>query len=153
MTAVLDHLAIGTPNLTDGWELFGGVLGGTWVYGDDSPGYWWGQLRFAAGPKIETVTSQIGGEKPEMHSWPGEFPSSEQLHAHIAEILDNHHALEEGHSEELVRRGRATALEYQAHGHHDEAQEWRNYANRLSEAAAVRSEVEDRLRTHFGNAD
>jgi len=25
MTAVLDHLAIGTPVLTDGWELFGGV--------------------------------------------------------------------------------------------------------------------------------
>ena len=53
MTAVLDHLAIGTPVLTDGWELFGGVLGGTRVYGLDSPGYWWGQREFAAGPKIE----------------------------------------------------------------------------------------------------
>jgi Glyoxalase/Bleomycin resistance protein/Dioxygenase superfamily len=60
MTAVLDHLAIGTPTLTDGWELFGGVLGGTWVYGDDSPGYWWGQLRFAAGPKIELLTPTGG---------------------------------------------------------------------------------------------
>jgi Glyoxalase/Bleomycin resistance protein/Dioxygenase superfamily len=60
MTAVLDHLAIGTPALTDGWELFGGVLGGTWVYGDDSPGYWWGQLRFAAGPKIELLTPTGG---------------------------------------------------------------------------------------------
>src|ERR1700732_1477655 len=55
VTAVLDHLAIGTPTLTDGWDLFGGVLGGTWVYGDDSPGFWWGQLSYAAGPKIELL--------------------------------------------------------------------------------------------------
>src|SRR4029077_21271196 len=60
MTAVLDHLAIGTPNLADGWGLFGGVLGGTWAYGMDSPGYWWGQLRFAAGPKIELLTPTGG---------------------------------------------------------------------------------------------
>jgi hypothetical protein len=60
MTAVLDHLAIGTPALTDGWELFGGVLGGTWAYGMDSPGYWWGQLEFAAGPKIELLTPTGG---------------------------------------------------------------------------------------------
>jgi len=60
MTAILDHLAIGTPTLTDGWDLFGGLLGGTWVYGLDSPGYRWGQLRFAAGPKIELLTPTGG---------------------------------------------------------------------------------------------
>jgi methylmalonyl-CoA/ethylmalonyl-CoA epimerase len=60
MTAVLDHLAIGTPTLADGWELFGGVLGGRWVSGGDSPGYWWGQLGFAAGPKIELLTPTGG---------------------------------------------------------------------------------------------
>jgi methylmalonyl-CoA/ethylmalonyl-CoA epimerase len=60
MTAVLDHLAIGTPNLTDGWELFGGILGGSWVYGMDSPGYWWGQLEFDAGPKVELLTPTGG---------------------------------------------------------------------------------------------
>jgi len=60
MTVVLDHLAIGTPALTDGWELFGGVLGGTWLYGMDSPGFWWGQLEFAAGPKIELMTPTSG---------------------------------------------------------------------------------------------
>jgi methylmalonyl-CoA/ethylmalonyl-CoA epimerase len=60
MTAVLDHLAIGTPALTDGWDLFGGVLGGTWAYGMDSPGYWWGQLTFASGPKIELLTPTGG---------------------------------------------------------------------------------------------
>ena len=60
MTVVLDHLAIGTQALTDGWELFGGVLGGTWLYGGDSPGFWWGQLEFAAGPKIELMTPTGG---------------------------------------------------------------------------------------------
>jgi methylmalonyl-CoA/ethylmalonyl-CoA epimerase len=56
VTATLDHLAIGTATLADGWDLFGGILGGTWAYGGDSPGYWWGQLTFAAGPKIELLT-------------------------------------------------------------------------------------------------
>jgi len=60
MTAVLDHLAIGTPALTDGWELFGGLLGGTWAYGGDSSGFWWGQLKFATGPKIELLTPTGG---------------------------------------------------------------------------------------------
>ena len=62
MTAVLDHLAIGTPDLADGWDLFGGVLGGTWAYGGDSPEYWWGQLQFAAGPKIELLTPTGGAD-------------------------------------------------------------------------------------------
>jgi methylmalonyl-CoA/ethylmalonyl-CoA epimerase len=57
---VLDHLAIGTRVLTDGWELFGGLLGGTWGYGGDSPGYWWGQLEFRTGPKIELLTPTGG---------------------------------------------------------------------------------------------
>lgn len=51
----MDHVAIGTHALTDGWDLFGGLLGGSWVYGGDSPGFWWGQLRFRAGPKIELL--------------------------------------------------------------------------------------------------
>ena len=64
MTAVLDHLAIGTSALADGWELFAGVLGGRWAYGSDSAGFWWGQLEFAAGPKIELLTpnGEPGGE-------------------------------------------------------------------------------------------
>jgi methylmalonyl-CoA/ethylmalonyl-CoA epimerase len=60
MTAILDHLAIGTPSLSTGWELFGGVLGGTWAYGGDSPGFRWGQLNFAAGPKVELLTPTGG---------------------------------------------------------------------------------------------
>ncbi|MDR2984936.1 MAG: VOC family protein [Nocardiopsaceae bacterium] len=57
---VLDHVAIATRALTDGWQLFGGILGGTWVYGGDSAGYWWGQLRFGSGPKIELLTPTGG---------------------------------------------------------------------------------------------
>ena len=60
MTSVLDHLSIATPALTDGWDLFGGVLGGTWVYGGDSPGFWWGQLAFETGPKIELMKPDGG---------------------------------------------------------------------------------------------
>jgi hypothetical protein len=60
MSAVLDHLAIGTADLTVGWELFGGLLGGTWAYGGDSPGFWFGQLTFAEGPKIELLTPTSG---------------------------------------------------------------------------------------------
>ncbi len=59
-TTILDHVAIGTRVLTDGWDLFGGLLGGCWVYGGDSPGFWWGQLRFRAGPKIELLTPAGG---------------------------------------------------------------------------------------------
>ena len=60
MTAILDHLAIGTRALSGGWELFGGILGGTWAEGDTSAGFWWGQLEFAAGPKIELLTPTGG---------------------------------------------------------------------------------------------
>ena len=58
--AVLDHVAIGTRTLSDGWQLFGRLLGGRWAYGGDSPGYWWGQLKFADGPKIELLTPTGG---------------------------------------------------------------------------------------------
>jgi methylmalonyl-CoA/ethylmalonyl-CoA epimerase len=60
MTAILDHLAIGTRVLSGGWELFGGILGGTWAYGGNSAGFRWGQLEFAAGPKIELLTPTGG---------------------------------------------------------------------------------------------
>jgi methylmalonyl-CoA/ethylmalonyl-CoA epimerase len=59
-TAVLDHVAIGTRTLADGWDLFGGLLGGRWAYGGNSPGYWWGQLEFRSGPKIELLTPTAG---------------------------------------------------------------------------------------------
>lgn len=57
---MLDHVAVATRSLPDGWELFARLLGGRWAYGGDSPGFWWGQLRFAAGAKIELLTPTGG---------------------------------------------------------------------------------------------
>ncbi len=57
---VLDHVAVGAGSLAHGWELFGGLLGGSWAYGGNSPGFWWGQLRFSAGPKVELLTPTGG---------------------------------------------------------------------------------------------
>jgi catechol 2,3-dioxygenase-like lactoylglutathione lyase family enzyme len=59
---ILDHVSIGTRALADGWELFSGLLGGTWIYGGDSPGFWWGQLGFGTGPKIELITPTGGAD-------------------------------------------------------------------------------------------
>jgi catechol 2,3-dioxygenase-like lactoylglutathione lyase family enzyme len=58
--AVLDHVAVGASTLADGWQLFGAVLGGTWAYGGRSRGFWWGQLQFSAGPKVELLTPTGG---------------------------------------------------------------------------------------------
>ena len=61
--AVLDHVAIGTRSLDDGWSLFARELGGRWAYGGDSPGFWWGQLKFAKGAKgakVELLTPRPG---------------------------------------------------------------------------------------------
>jgi methylmalonyl-CoA/ethylmalonyl-CoA epimerase len=57
---VLDHVAVATRVLTDGWDLFGGVLGGEWAYGGNDAGFWWGQLQFRSGPKIEILTPTGG---------------------------------------------------------------------------------------------
>jgi catechol 2,3-dioxygenase-like lactoylglutathione lyase family enzyme len=60
--AVLDHVAVGTSTLADGWELFRNVLGGAWAYGGQSRGFWWGQLQFSAGPKVELLTPTGGDD-------------------------------------------------------------------------------------------
>jgi methylmalonyl-CoA/ethylmalonyl-CoA epimerase len=57
---VLDHVALATRTLRDGWELFGGVLGGSWAAGGNDAGFWWGQLQFRSGPKIEMLTPTGG---------------------------------------------------------------------------------------------
>ncbi|HXZ64407.1 MAG TPA: VOC family protein [Streptosporangiaceae bacterium] len=58
--AVLDHVAVGTGTLAPGWELFAGLLGGAWAYGGHSPGFWWGQLQYSSGPKVELLTPTGG---------------------------------------------------------------------------------------------
>lgn len=57
---VLDHVAVGASSLAHGWKLFSGLLGGSWAYGGYSPGFWWGQLQFSAGPKVELLTPTGG---------------------------------------------------------------------------------------------
>ncbi len=45
--------AIGTRTLADGWELFGEAARRFVGLRGDSPGFWWGQLQFCTGPKVE----------------------------------------------------------------------------------------------------
>src|ERR1700733_12908149 len=60
MTAILDHFAIATPGAGRRLGLFAGVLGGTWAFGDDSPGFWWGELQFAAGGSAAEGAGRAG---------------------------------------------------------------------------------------------
>jgi catechol 2,3-dioxygenase-like lactoylglutathione lyase family enzyme len=60
VSTVLDHVAVATGDLQYGWDLFGGLLGGSWAYGGNDPGFWWGQLQFRSGPKIELLTPTGG---------------------------------------------------------------------------------------------
>jgi hypothetical protein len=77
---------------------------------------------------------------------------SKELQAYIAEVLGSHNAVKDSwRIDELVRLCRSTALKYEAYGHPDEAQKWRNDANRLNEAAAIESELADTLRAHLNN--
>jgi methylmalonyl-CoA/ethylmalonyl-CoA epimerase len=84
---VLDHVSIGTHALADGWELFGGVLGGTWVYGGDSPGFWWGQLEFRTGPKIELITPAPGPDSAFLERFlDGRGPGPHHLNFIVSDI-------------------------------------------------------------------
>jgi methylmalonyl-CoA/ethylmalonyl-CoA epimerase len=97
---VLDHVAIGTRVLTDGWQLFGGLLGGTWAYGGDSPGYWWGQLRFAGGPMIELLTPTGGPDAAFLERFlHSRGPGPHHLNFHVPDI------------EATLGRARAAGLE------------------------------------------
>jgi hypothetical protein len=60
LSTVLDHVAVATGDLQHGWDLFGGLLGGGWAYGGNDSGFWWGQLKFRSGPKIELLTPTGG---------------------------------------------------------------------------------------------
>jgi hypothetical protein len=69
MTAILDHLATGTPALSDGRELFGGAPGGTWATAATPPGT---GRDLAAGPKTEPLTP-AGGPGA---AFPDRFPAA-----------------------------------------------------------------------------
>jgi catechol 2,3-dioxygenase-like lactoylglutathione lyase family enzyme len=86
---VFDHVSIGTRVLADGWELFGGLLGGTWVYGGDSAGFWWGQVQFAAGPKIELITPAPGPDSAFLERFlDRNGPAAHHLNFMVSDIED-----------------------------------------------------------------
>ena len=77
---------------------------------------------------------------------------SEELQAYMAHILDSRNPVEDRRFDEFVGLCRSTALTYQARGRHDEAQ-WRNCANKFREAAAIRSELADKLDAYLKNSN
>jgi hypothetical protein len=91
------------------------------------------------------VTGLSGGELPET--------LSEELQAYMAHILDSRNPVEDRRFDEFVGLCRSTALTYQARGRHDEAQKWRNCANKFREAAAIRSELADKLDAYLKNSN
>ena len=49
----LDHIALAAEHAMDNFDRYCGDLGGGYVMGSLSPGFWWGQLRFANRMKVE----------------------------------------------------------------------------------------------------
>lgn len=51
----LDHVAIASEHAIDNFDRYSGDLGGRYVMGQPDRGFWWGQLRFANGMKLELL--------------------------------------------------------------------------------------------------
>jgi hypothetical protein len=51
----LDHIALAAEHAMDNFDRYRGDLGGAYVDGAIDPGFWWGQLRFANGMKVEML--------------------------------------------------------------------------------------------------
>jgi len=51
----LDHIAVASENAIDNFDRYRGDLGAGYVDGSYSPGFWWGQVRFANGMKLESL--------------------------------------------------------------------------------------------------
>lgn len=51
----LDHVAVAAERQADVWPRYAGDLAGTWVGGGPSPGFWFGQVQFANGMKVEVL--------------------------------------------------------------------------------------------------
>lgn len=57
----LDHIAVASRHAFDGFVVYRDRLGGTWVGGGFDPGFWWGQLRFPGGMKVELLEPARNG--------------------------------------------------------------------------------------------
>lgn len=53
--ADLDHVAVAAERAADAWPRYAGGLGGRWAGGGVSPGFWFGQVRYANGMKVEVL--------------------------------------------------------------------------------------------------
>lgn len=51
----LDHVALAFENTCDGFDRYRGDLGGDFVGGGIDPGFYWGQVRFANGMRLEML--------------------------------------------------------------------------------------------------
>ena len=51
----LDHVAIASEHAFDNFDRYRGDLGGKWVEGGFDPGFYWAQVRFANGMKVELL--------------------------------------------------------------------------------------------------
>ena len=51
----LDHVALASEHAMDNFDRYRGDLGAHYVEGSYSPGFWWGQVRFANGMKLEML--------------------------------------------------------------------------------------------------
>jgi catechol 2,3-dioxygenase-like lactoylglutathione lyase family enzyme len=50
-----DHVALGSEHAWDNLDRYRGDLGGEWAGGGIDPGYYWGQVRFANGMRVEML--------------------------------------------------------------------------------------------------
>ena len=50
-----DHVAVAAERAADAWPRYAGDLGGRWAGGDDTSGFWFGQVRYANGMKVEVL--------------------------------------------------------------------------------------------------
>jgi catechol 2,3-dioxygenase-like lactoylglutathione lyase family enzyme len=51
----LDHVALAAEHAMDNFDRYRGDLGGKYIMGTLSPGFWWGQIRFSNGMKVELL--------------------------------------------------------------------------------------------------
>jgi methylmalonyl-CoA/ethylmalonyl-CoA epimerase len=86
----LDHFAIGTDRLADGWELFGGILGGAWAGGGGGArGFWAGSVQFASGPSMELLTPTGGPDAAFLERFlAAHGPGPHHLNFHTEDIED-----------------------------------------------------------------
>lgn len=55
----LDHVAVAVEHQEQAWPRYAGELGGEWLAGGGTAGFWSGQVRFANGMKVEVLEPHL----------------------------------------------------------------------------------------------